>query len=488
MSHKSAPDIVLLHPSFSVNERYGRKNLGRIGGNLPPLGLASIAGVLRSDRFGVAIMDCSASGLSEQAVVATIREMAPKVVGITAITPVFHRAVGVANRIKTALPETLMVLGGHHASIFPDDILGAYPAIDLIVYGEGEQTALDIMRQFQKKGSDRSTFLADAQLLEGINGIVYRTGDICRRTAARPLIEDLDTLPYPAWDLLPMERYLPLPNQYLRLPVVHLVATRGCAFDCSFCSTHAVFGRRLRALSPGRLGEMIAYVTEKFAAREISFWDDSFTTDKEWVRQVCERMLTLKRRVSWSCYSRVDTVDQEMLRLMRRAGCWNIFYGFETGTQQLLDLVDKNVTVERIRQVNAWTKAAGIEVRASFMLALPGETPQSAARTVDFAIALEPDYAQFCLTTPYPGTRLYQQALRYGALDRDFSRYNHWEPVFVPHGWHDCVAIEQMARRALRRFYLRPRYLWGRLQKIHSPRDLLRYLKGLRMLLGLVYS
>lgn len=477
-------DILLIYPPLSVDERYGNKRLGDIGGNLPPLGIAYIAAFLRKAGFSVAIIDGAASDLSEGDILKKIGILKPKVIGFSAITPVFHRAVKLAKRIKQEFPDTFTLIGGHHASILPIEVMQENPYFDLLVYGEGELTVCQILEKYREGNFDTDAFLSNFKTLNKIDGVAFREENNIVVTQPRQHIENLDELPYPAWDLLPMDGYIPLPNQYLRKPVVHMVALRGCPYQCSFCSNNSVFGMKIRALSPQRLIETIQYAKEKFRAKEISFWDDSMTTNKRWMLELCQLLVEKKMDVTWTCYSRVDTVNKEILLWMKKAGCWNIFYGFETGNQGLLDTIGKNITLEQIRQVNQWTKEAGIEVRASFMLALPKETPQMAEKTIEFAISLEPDYAQFSITTPFPKTKLFEDAKRFGTLSGDFSKYNLWEPIFIPYGYKDRKEIEKMERKAVRKFYFRLKYIFGRIRKIRSFNDLFRYIKGLRMAIG----
>jgi radical SAM superfamily enzyme YgiQ (UPF0313 family) len=281
-----------------------------------------------------------------------------------------------------------------------------------------------------------------------------------------------------------MRKYIPLPNQYKRLPVVHTTAIRGCPFRCTFCSNNIVFGRKIRAKSPERVIEEITSVTRLYGAREIAFWDDTFTINKKWATSLCNLIMKEKLDIVWSCYASVNTVDKELLQTMGKAGCWNIFYGFESGIQQLINNIEKEITIDQIRNVNKWTREAGIEVRASFMLGLPGETPALAKKTIEFAVELEPDYAQFSITTPFPGTKLYTQANKYGKLSLNFAQYTGWEPVFVPFGYKDGKELVKMEKLAIRSFYLRPRYVLNRIKKIRSTEDLIRYMKGLRLIQG----
>jgi radical SAM superfamily enzyme YgiQ (UPF0313 family) len=240
----------------------------------------------------------------------------------------------------------------------------------------------------------------------------------------RPLIQNLDALPFPARDLLPMDKYIPLPNQYKRKPVANLMALRGCPYQCTFCSANAVFGCSLRMRSAQRVYDEIKQLVDTYGIREISFWDDTLTVNKKWLHELCDLIISNHLDITWSCYARVNTVDLDLLKKMKKAGCWNIFYGIESGNQELLDRIKKGITLDQIRNAVKLTKKAGIEVRGSFMIALPGETPEMAHKTIDFAIELDPDYAQFSITTPYPGTELFEQAKQYGELSGDFSKFH----------------------------------------------------------------
>ncbi len=230
----------------------------------------------------------------------------------------------------------------------------------------------------------------------------------------------------------------------------------------------------------------IEHLMKEYGVKEISFWDDAITVSREWMMKFCDLLVEDKIDITWTCYSRVNTVDEELLRRMKNAGCWNIFFGFESGDQKLLDTIDKRITLEQIEKANSLCKKVGIEVRASFMLALPGETPELGQKTIDFAKKLNPDYAQFSVTTPYPGTKLYDEAEKYGTLTKNFSEYHGWSPVFVPFGYKSREEIEKMEKRAMRQFYLRPAYIWGRIRKIDSFEDIKRYMKGLMFVLGFI--
>ena len=478
-------DILLLFPPLSVEERYGNRKLGEIGGHLPPFGLACIASYIREHSFSVGIMDALAEDMEPMQVLDYIGKHQPKVIGFSAMTPQFLRTVRIAKDISKRFPEILTIIGGHHASIMPYETLEEDCCLDLLVYGEGEETFLEIINKYKERGWNKEEFLKDADCLKAIDGIAFRDKDSnIKINKSRRQIEDLDSLPSPAWDLLPLGKYIPLPNQYLNKPVIHMVSIRGCPFDCDFCSNNSVFGRKIRARSPERVVDDIKYVKSKYNMKEISFWDDTMTVNKKWLERFCNCLIENKVNVTWTCYSRVDTVNLEILKLMKKAGCWNIFYGYESGNQQLLDNINKGITLEQIRNANKWTKEAGIEVRASFMIALPGETPEMAKKTIDFAIELEPEYAQFSITTPYPGTKLYETAKQSGKLRDDFSKYNMWEVVYVPEGYMDEKQIVAIEKLAMRKFYFRFRFIFEKIKRVRSFEDIRRYINGLKMAIG----
>ncbi|MBI2529716.1 MAG: radical SAM protein [Candidatus Diapherotrites archaeon] len=366
----------------------------------------------------------------------------------------------------------------------PEEIMRRHRCFDILVYGEGEITFAEIMQKFREAHYSTEKFLKDYRTLAKIRGIVFRNGKKIIMNAPQEPVQNLDELPFPARHLLPMRKYIPLPNQYLRLPVVHMLAIRGCPYNCTFCSNNAVFGRAIRARSPEKVLEEIRHLQEKYGAKEISFWDDMLTANRKWMEKFCSLLIENKIDITWTCYARVDTVDLPLLKLMKRAGCWNIFYGFESGNQQLLDNIGKRITLQQIRNASKWTKEAGIEIRASFMIALPGETPELAEQTLEFAKELNPDYVQFCITTPYPGTALYNDAKKYGKLTKDFDKFHGWDAVFIPKGYKNKEEILALEKKFFREFYLRPAYVLGRFAKIKSFRDLMRYAKGARFLLG----
>lgn len=475
-------DFLLIFPPTSMTSRYGKESLGKLGGDLIPLGIASIAGFLREKGYGVGVLDCCALGLSENSILRVIKEYRPKIIGISSTTYALQGALELSKSIRRDNPDQLIVLGGAHANVAGIETVDKYDVFDLVAVGsDGEYTALEILENYRQCGGSRSAFLADIERLSSIEGIMYKDSKGIVSTEPRSKIHNLDELPFPARDLFPLERYVPLPNQYKRLPLTNMVVIRGCPYVCTFCDQA---GTGARKTSPQRTIDEICHVVERYGVKEISFWDDTMSYNKKWMREFCELLINAKLDVIWSCYAAVNTVNQEILNLMKQAGCWNIFYGFETGVPELLRNIDghkKNKSFEKMKEVSKWTKDAGIEIRGSFMLGLPGETPELAQETIKKAIELDPEYAQFSITTPYPGTRLYKEIKngKWGKLTTDnFSEFQGWNVVFLPDGYRSKEELWNMSRKAFRSFYFRPRYFFKRIVAIRSFRDINRYRKA----------
>lgn len=476
-------DILFIFPPISIKERYGR-NIGKIGGLQPPLGIASLASYVKSRGFSAGLIDAVAQNYAIADILSYIKNNNPAVVGISSLTATFNRAIYCAEMIKKEFPSILVIIGGHHATILTEEVMRNNLAFDICVMGEGELTLCELLEEYKKTDYNYNKFINDSDTLDRIKGIAFRKNNSIILTERRGLIDNISELPFPDRSYFNLSEYQPLPNQYKRLPLLHMVVSRGCPYNCSYCSANAVFGRRLRLRSPEKVIEEIEFLIEEYGAKDISFWDDAFTVDKKWILELCGLIINRKFNVTWTCYGRADTVDKEMLRAMKLSGCWNIFFGFESGVQEILNTIDKNIALDQIRQVNRWCKEVGIEVRASFMIALPEETPERAMKTIDFAIKLDTDYVQFCITTPFPGTKLFKDAKRYGKLDLDFDKYNVWQPVFVPFGYRNKKEVLDTERLAVRRFYFRPKYIMKKISKIRNISDFIRYINGFRAVIG----
>ena len=475
-------DILLINPPSSISERYGKEDMGEVGGDLIPLGMASLAAYIREKGFGVGALDCPTLRIDNERVYQIILEKNPDIIGFSTTTYSLSRATELAKKIREKLPNKLTIIGGSHANVAGIETANDYDVFDIIAYGlDGEYIAHDIVKNFSEKNCNREEFLNDPKILENIKGIIYKKNGKVFKNKPKENIKDLDELPLPARDLFPMERYIPLPNQYKKLPLTNMVVIRGCPYFCTFCDQAGTGARRR---SPQKVIEEIKDCVEKYGIKEISFWDDTMSYHKKWMKEFLNLLINENLDLVWSCYAAVNTVDKEILKLMRQAGCWNIFYGYETAIEELAENIQtnrKNKNFERMKQVAKWTKEVGIEVRGSFLIGLPGETPELAKKTVQNAIELDPDYAQFTLVCPYPGTKLAKEieAGKWGRfITRDLEEYQCWNVTWLPEGYKNPKELKDMERYAFRKFYLRPGYIAKRILKIRTLEDINRYVKG----------
>jgi anaerobic magnesium-protoporphyrin IX monomethyl ester cyclase len=440
----------------------------------PPLGLALVAAILEKNGYRAIVIDANALALKPEGIIPLAA--GADVIGLTAMTPTITTALEIARLFKRAAPSRTIVMGGAHATLLPEETMRAAPEIDYIVRGEGDLTSIELLQALQEK-----------RPVENIAGLSYRKGDNIVHTADRPPLLELDPLPFPAYQLLPWRRYRPHPPHGRSLPFAAVVTSRGCPYRCAYCSK-PVFGKKFRAQSAGRVVSEMAYLKERLGVKEVAFYDDSFTLDKKRVHELADAILVAGMKLAWSCETRVNLVDRELLRRMKQAGCYSVSYGIESASPEIIKTLCKDTTFEQVEEAVAASREAGLQVVGYFMLGSPGETLETIRQTIDFAIKLKVNFAQFSLTTPFPGTELYDIYMkgRTGEIPWESFVYagtdNPATPVFEG-GSLDRQALERWMRQAYRRFYLRPAYVWQRLRGIKSPTDLKMNVKGLGMLL-----
>ncbi len=360
--------------------------------------------------------------------------------------------------------------------MLPEETLVSASEIDIIVRGEGDETIIELLRALENN-----------QPLDVIPGISFRENGKVINTADRTSTVDMDALPFPAYHLLPWQKYKPHPPHGLALPFAAVVTSRGCPYRCAYCSK-PVFGSKFRAQSPERVIEEVAYLKEKFGVKEIAFYDDSFTLDKKRVHAIAEGIIDRGLKVSWTCETRVNLVDRELLRHIKQAGCYAIAYGIESGSAEIIKTLQKDITLEQAEEAVRVSREAGLQVIGYFMLGSPGETTETVRQTIDFARKLKVDFAQFSVTTPFPGTELYDLYMqdRQDKIPWESFVYagtdNPTTPVFESSEL-SRGDLKYWIRRAYRKFYLRPAYLWQRLLRCTSWAELKMNFKGLIMLL-----
>ena len=440
--------VLLIAPPGTIEESYGR--LSAASGELPMLGLAYIAAALRDQGHHVKIIDYEVNDWPLSRVAEDVSSFGPDVVGMTVYITNMRRCAAVAREVKAVNPETTVVLGGPQVSIFPEEGFQS-PDVDMIVISEGEIIIRNVMNA-----------LGNEERLKQGKGIWFRssTGEIIRNER-EGLVADLDIFPPPALDLYELEKYYP--SVYIRgKKVIHLLTSRGCPFRCTFCETKLTFGRTFRYNSTERvLSELKAYMNRGYDS--FQFYDDIFTINKKRVEELCHGIIDKGWKIQWMCWTRTNCVSHDMLDLMKKSGCYMIVFGGESGDDELLKLIKKDLTVEKNLEGIRMARSHGLLTSSSFMLGLPKETREQSLRTIDFALDSGLDYAVFPITEPYPGTELWVDAKKYGTFDCSGRYQNNLlsenSAVWIPHG-RTREELEELAEYAMRRFYLRPCSIW----------------------------
>lgn len=437
--------IVVLNPPMDNGVIY-MKELGRCGrksvaGEVwPQTGLAYIAAVLREAGHEILFMDAMASRLSTSETLSRIKTFQPRLAIIHTTTPTFKNDVALLKEIKT---QTGAICGlvGTHPTALPEETL-LQTESDFVIISEAEMTIRDLVEKIDQDWSE-------------VLGLAYKKNGMVKLNPARPLYPDIDSFPFPARDLMPVESYtMPF---FGSEPFVTVIPSRGCPFQCVFCRAGQVWGETTRHRSPDNVCDELEEIINKFGIRNIVMMTDTLTLKVSWTEALCQRIMDRGIKIRWIGNSRVDTVSPKLLKLMKQSGCEILSYGLESGNQEILDSSKKNINLDQTIQAIKWTREAGIMTFGYFIVGLPGETWDTIHDSINFAIKANPDYVNFHVATPFPGTELYSIAKSKGWLiTDDWTQYEE-EGSAVMRTEHltpeDLVKAQKMA---MRRFYLRP--------------------------------
>jgi anaerobic magnesium-protoporphyrin IX monomethyl ester cyclase len=418
---------------------------------MPGLGTLTLAAVVRRAGHRVYVVDGKRSGTDPGEVARRVLALAPDHVGISATTISIENAARIAAEVKRSRPGAIVTVGGPHVSAIPERTLACCPDFDYGVVGEGERSYPALLAA-----------VADGRDPREVPGLVYRGANGVVANPRAPYLDgdELDALPPPAWDLVPdfPMRFQPNVFNYRRTPVASIITSRGCPFSCTFCD-RSTSGRRGRYQGVDYVLRLCRMLDE-LGVRHILFYDDLFTVNRRRVIELCEAFLGAGLRFTWSCNSHPNLLDGATLALMRRAGCWQIAYGIESGSQRVLNVVKHEVRIPRMLETLRATRAAGIRVKGLLMMGHPTEDEESLRETVAFLRHAPLDLAQVTKFTPYPGTPSYPTIHEYGSFEEDWARMNAMNWVFVPRGL-DVSTLDRYFRLAYRTFYSRPDVLWG---------------------------
>lgn len=435
----------------------------------PPLGLALAASLLEKNNIPVSILDLQVEPLDAEQLETKIKEINPQIIGLSSSTPVIKEAFKIAEIAKKALPEVKIVLGGVHATVMPQECI-ENKNIDIVARGESEYTFLE---------------LCTLNDLSKIDGITYKTKEGTITNKDREPVKYLDELPFPAYHLLPMHKYKPALGTYKRLPAMIMLTSRGCPGRCTFCYS-GIKEKNIRTRSEENVIAEIKFLKEKYGIKEINFYDDVFTLFRNKVVRLCNTIIKERLDITWSCMSRINLIDKELLNIMKKAGCHSICYGIESADETILKNIQKFIDLNKAREVIKLTKEVGIEVRISLMFGNPGETEETMEKTINFALETDPDVVLFNIATAYPGTEMYTDAKAKGYLiERSWEEYDLANYTLQLQNLSE-EKIKEYYKKAYRRFYFRPSYILKRLSKIRSFTDIKENIEAFKGIFGFI--
>ncbi len=459
--------VLLINPGARTQQRLGSYAHYAMAAPAPPTGLAYIASVLRRDGFEVRIVDQHVRRWDNPRLLREVIEpWKPDVVGYSCLTFAMEGVEEAVPLLKARLPEARVVLGNIHATYFSREVVEAR-LCDAAVRGEGEITMLEVCRAW-REGRD----------LSEVSGVTWRDGETIRHNPDRPILEDLDSLPYPAWDLLADETYLAEPLGFAAISgrALSIQASRGCPYSCTFCSQDVIYPK-LRKRSMKKVVAEMEWAWRTFSVSTFGFIDAIFPFSRKQLDAFAGalRERELHQKLTWFTETRVDLVNEPLLRTARDVGLRFIQFGIESGDEGTLALMNKEAGTDRARDAVRWCRELGILTFGLFVIGMPGESREQIEKTIHFAREISPDLVKFNIATPFPGARMWEQ----------YKHRLEGQPTWKYSGWFDATLndadhllagetlpaseLVQLQRRAMMEFYLRPTMAWRYLKEQSLP-------------------
>lgn len=471
--------IVLVHPSASIMSTKGRGllygDLSAAGSQQPPQGISMLAAILRENGYKPEIIDAEPMGLGADETAELAMEDNPKYIGISSYTATIEVSVRIAQKVKEIASarekEVNVIIGGPHVTFLPKNTIEKYSVFDFGIPGEGEITIVELVDAIEH-----------GEPLERIPNLIYRKGSEICLTRKRTLLNDMDELPLPAWELLPRldKFYHPAGDNIFRLPAIAIVTSRGCPGKCVFCNPRGL-GVRFRRHSAEYIIRMLRYLQGNFGIRDVFIVDDMFVTDGYNAMEFCRLLKQSKDLdITWSVFARVDSVDKELLKVFKDARCWQVGYGLESGSEKILKIINKGQTVSQMEKAIKDANEVGMVVRGLFMVGNFGETKETLEETVKF-IKRNPikDFHVTCFT-PMPGTISFKKWKEYGDwtvnTDEGSTKSQH-AVTFVPYGLTKDILISYQ-KRFYKALFMKPRVIWYQFRKVLRPSLTLFVLNG----------
>ncbi len=440
-----------------------------------PVYLSYTVAILKSAGFEVDFLDGVIEELSISAFADKVFEKKPDLIVLECSTPSIDYDLETTREVKERMPNLFTLLVGSHPTLFHKEILENYPYVDGICRGGFDHLPVDL-----------SHSLSSNKKLSSVDGLTWRKGSEIVVNKDRSLVEDLDTFPFPDRDTVKIDNYKSA--QYGGDKGTFVVSSRGCPYGCTYCLwPNTLVGKKFRMRSPKNVVNEMEQLVEKYGVDEIYFDDDTINMDINRLIEVCKLIQERNIKVKWIAQARVDFVTEELIREMKKAGCDNIYFGVESGSARMLKRLKKGITKEQARNAFSLAKKYKIKTQAFFLLGTPGETAESMKETIEFAIELDPDNAQFAGVVPHPGTSLYNECKEKGYL-----KANKWEDfaacnLIIETEDFKAADVEAMRQYAYKRFYFRPGFILKTAIRMKNSREIKRVWRGLKSVLNRIF-
>ncbi len=464
---KSKMRILLIQPNSTkeVNKEYVSLQY--------PINLGYIAAVLKKEGYEVKLVDFNVTSLKKLNNI--IFKYKPELIGITSMTSSIYNTMNIISKIKKIDKKIITVLGGVHASALPIKTMEEIKDLDFLVFGEGEKIIVELVNELKNKKSSFSK----------IKGIVFRKKGRIIKNKPRELIEDLNTIPYPDRNLLPLKLYA---KQHVsrgfsrrEMKIIEIITSRGCPNHCIFCAGHINYGHRVRFRSYENIVGEITECIRKYNITHVSIEDDTFILNKELVRKLC--IFFKQKKLTWNCNARVNNVNYDLLKLMAKSGCKKIAFGVESGNSEILKKIKKGITVEQAIKAVRDSKKAGIRyVECDFILGShPDETLKTINDSINLIYKLMPDFLAISVMCPYPGTEIYQMMIKNKLLTKnpDWSQFSHFGDLerYEKLNYLTSEQIVNLQNKIMKKYYGSKKYIFSQLKQISSLNEIKYFFK-----------
>lgn len=474
---KRKKKILFIHP-LGVNWMPGEADMSRIANIMPPLGLCSLAAWVEKYGHTAFIHDCYAFPMQDDLIFEKIKNEEFDYIGFTTTTSSFLDAIRLANKIKDKYPEPTVIFGGVQITALREQLVKEHPVIEYAIIGEGELPLLTLMDE-------------NYSSLDDIPGLIFRRGKeiICTGYGKKSQLLKLDVLPFPAYEKLkgfPKQYKLPIFN-YPKTPNATVVSSRGCPYTCSYCD-RTVFQQSFRYNSAKYMFDLVMHLHKNFGVMHINYYDDLFTFHRKRIVDFLALMIKANKGITFNCAARAEHLDPELLKMMKKAGCWMISLGIESGDPDLLKIHRSNSDLNMISEKVAMIRAAGIRAKGLFMMGLPGETESSIDKSLTYALSLPLNDVNLAKFTPFPGSPVYKDVRNHGTFDENWELMNCTNFIFIAKGF-TLERLEERYHEFYRKHYERPHILLDYVTMLwKSPNSWIRFLGNLKDFLAIKSS